>query len=164
MKRPAGFTLLEVAMTLAVLAILASLALPSLGLRHERQRLQYAAETLAGDIAEARFEAARRGQALHLQAHAGAPGCWAVTTAPDCTCDQAQACQVHRVSLEDHPGVRVVEGHALRLDPVGLADSTTAATLASPHGEQLRVDVSRMGRAHICVSASAAAWPRVPAC
>ena len=164
MKRSAGFTLLEMAITLAVLAILSSLALPSLGLRHERQRLQYAAETLASDIAEARFEAARRGQALHVQALVGTPGCWAVATAPDCGCDQKQACQVRRVALADHPGVRVVEGHALRLDPVGLADGADAATLESPHGERLRVQVTRMGRPHVCVSAGAAAWPRMPAC
>jgi type IV fimbrial biogenesis protein FimT len=64
-RRYAGLTLIELCAVLAVLALLSALALPSLGHRLDRQRLHAAAETLAADLADARFEAARRGQPLH---------------------------------------------------------------------------------------------------
>ena len=57
-----GFTLLELVITLAVLGILSTLAMPSLGSRVDRARLVGTAEMLAADIAEARFEAARLGR------------------------------------------------------------------------------------------------------
>ncbi|MBZ8144074.1 pilus assembly protein FimT, partial [Rubrivivax gelatinosus] len=81
-----GLTLLETMIALALLALLASLAAPSFGGAVERARLRYAAETLAADIADARLEAARRGQALHLDVHAGADWCWAIASQPGCGC------------------------------------------------------------------------------
>jgi type IV fimbrial biogenesis protein FimT len=158
-----GLTLLELAITLAVLAVLGALALPNITERLSRQRLQSAAEMLAADLTDARFEAARRGQALHVLAQEGTAWCWAVAAAPGCACDQAQACQVHRVRAADHPGVRLLEGHALVLDPAGTTPGGgTAAVFASPRGERLRVDVSALGRPRVC--ALQGAWPRLPAC
>ncbi len=162
LHRRAGLTLLELAITLAIVAVLGALAVPTLGLRMERQRLQHAAETLAGDIAETRFEAARRGQALHLLAHADAPWCWSVAVAPGCACGDPQPCQMQRVLAADFPGVRLLGDMDLRLDPGGNASLAQGATFETPHGERLRVDVSPLGRPRIC--AAAGAWPRLPSC
>ena len=52
-------------------AILGSLALPPFAARLSRERLSRAAETLSADISEARFQAARKGHALHLRSQAG---------------------------------------------------------------------------------------------
>jgi type IV fimbrial biogenesis protein FimT len=164
--RRRGLTLIEVAITLAVLAVLGALALPNMAERLSRQRLQTTAETLAADLADARFEAARRGLPLHVQAQVqtqdGTAWCWAVATAPGCGCDQAQACQIHRVRAADHPGVRLLEGHALVLDPAGAGAAGTAAVFASPRGEQLRVDLTPMGRPRVC--AQSGQWPRMSGC
>ncbi|MFO1286584.1 MAG: prepilin-type N-terminal cleavage/methylation domain-containing protein [Rubrivivax sp.] len=85
-----GLTLLELAVVLAVLAVLGALALPSMAARLRGERLQTAAEMLAADIADARHEAARRGQALHIEGRAADSGgpawCWSVATAPGCPC------------------------------------------------------------------------------
>ena len=107
LKYPAlsGFTLLELVVTLAVMAVLGTLALPSLGQRVDRARLAGAAEGLAADIAEARFEAARLGRSLHVQARDGTDWCWSVANAPGCGCAAAQACQLKTVQASDHPGV-----------------------------------------------------------
>lgn len=111
LKYPAlsGFTLLELVVTLAVMAVLGTLALPSLGQRVDRARLAGAAEGLAADIAEARFEAARLGRSLHVQARDGTDWCWSVANAPGCGCAAAQACQLKTVRASDHPGVRLLE-------------------------------------------------------
>ena len=72
----AGLTLLELAIAIAVMAILGSLALPPFAARLSRERLSRAAETLSADISEARFQAARKGHALHLRSQAGGDWCW----------------------------------------------------------------------------------------
>ncbi len=168
MRRPAfGFTMIEVGLALAVLAILATLALPDVGRRMERQRLQGAAQGLAADLAEARFEAARQGQSLYVEARA-APSrdsgwCWAVARSAGCDCAALQACQLHTVRSADWRGVRLVEGLAVTLDPGGTAAGRQqTALLESSRGEQLRVEVSALGRARVC--ASRGSWPSMPAC
>jgi type IV fimbrial biogenesis protein FimT len=150
----AGVTLLELAIVLAVLAVLGALAVPTLGARLERQRLSAAAQALAADLANARFEAAQRGQALHVQPSAGAPWCWAVGTQAACDCAQPQPCHLHRVPDTAHPGVRLVQASAVRLEPGGAAGTLAqVATFESRRGEQLRVLLLPMGRARICASA-----------
>lgn len=168
MRRAAfGFTIVEIGIALAVLAILATLALPEVGRRMERQRLHGAAQGLAADLAEARFEAARQGQTLFVEARAAHPGsggwCWAVARSAGCDCTALQACQVHTVRSADWRGVRLVEGLAVTLAPGGTAAGPQqTALLETARGEQLRVEVSALGRARVC--AQRGAWPGMPAC
>ncbi len=165
MKPRRGFTLIELAMALAVMAVLAALAVPSLGARLDRQRLQGAAETLAADLAEARFEAAKRGTTLFVESADAAEGnawCWAVATRAGCGCGQPQPCQVHATRSADHPGVRMATGMSVQLDPSGTAQSTQTATLEGAKGDRLRVELSTLGRPRIC--AEKGAWPRFPSC
>ncbi|HRD97202.1 MAG TPA: type IV pilin protein, partial [Rubrivivax sp.] len=96
-RRQAGLTLLEMAIAIAVLAILGSLALPPFAARVSRERLTRAAETLSADISQARFLAAREGRALHLRSQAGTDWCWSVSAATVCDCAQPQVCQIRRV-------------------------------------------------------------------
>jgi type IV fimbrial biogenesis protein FimT len=165
MKPRRGFTLIELAMALAVMAVLATLALPSLGARLDRQRLQGAAETLAADLAEARFEAAKRGTTLFVESADAAEGnawCWAVATQAGCNCGQPQACQLHATRSSDHPGVRMTGGLSVQLDPSGTALTAQSARLEGLKGDRLRVELSTLGRPRIC--AEKGSWPRLPAC
>jgi type IV fimbrial biogenesis protein FimT len=91
-RRLRGLTLLELVIALAVLGIMATLTLPALGSALQRHRLLAAAQTLAADLAEARFEAARSGQSLHLLARTGRDWCWAVGTQADCDCSTPLPC------------------------------------------------------------------------
>lgn len=150
-----GLTLLELLAALAVLAVLASLALPSMGAIAQRHRLAAAAEALAGDLMQARQEAARTGQALHLRAEllGGGRWCWSVSPRSDCGCDDEpglpRACALAQASTRSHPGVQLMQPLQLQLAPEGVA-AATLAELASADGQRLRVQVAALGRAHIC--------------
>lgn len=156
-----GLTLVELAIALALVAILSTLALPSMGRQIERHRLRAAAEALAGDLADARFEAARRGQSLHLGLRTDAQWCWAVTPTPGCDCASAQACQLKRVRADDYRGVRLVAGAPMQFDADGRVAAPMSATLESG-SERLRVEVGALGRARVCDPQGL--QPRVPRC
>ena len=157
-----GLTLLEISIALALLAVLGTLAVPSLGARLDQQRLYSAAEAMVADVNEARFEAARQGRALHLVMQAGDNWCWAVATQENCPCGQALACELRSAQQRDHAGVRLVAGQTLHLGANGRADTSSSATLESRRGSRLRVDVQLLGRPRVCTLSGSAA--RYPAC
>lgn len=169
--RTRGVTLIELMMGLAVLAVLSALALPAMGSRLERQRLAMAAETLAADLTEARFEAARRGLGMSMNAIAGPSGqswCWAVAPAngsappTDCACAQTRSCGHRSVAASDHPGVKMSQGRQVVLAADGSARAATAAVFESRSGDRLQVDMLALGRARIC--SPTAMVGRYPAC
>jgi len=148
-----GLTLLEVVIALAILAVIASLALPSLAGLAERARLRSAAETLAADLAEARYESARQRRVLRVDLSPGAGWCWVVATDAGCRCDAVEACRLKVVSFNDHAGIEMLEGHSARFDPRGIPDGAGGALFQSAHGERLRVDLMAVGRARVCTPA-----------
>ncbi len=161
-RRVRGLTLIELVIALAVLAVLGTLALPSLSSRLDRQRLDTAAETLVADINEARFEAARQGRAMHIVLQPGAAWCWAVASEAACPCGQAQACELRSARGADHAGVALVAGQTLHLQSTGQAEASGSALLESRGGEQLRVDMQTLGRARICAAKGTST--RYPTC
>jgi type IV fimbrial biogenesis protein FimT len=161
-RRRRGFTLIEVLVALAVRAVLATLALPSFGQRLARQRLVTTAEMLALDLGEARFEAARSGQALHLVFAAGPDWCYAVARAPGCDCRQDQACQVKVVRASDAPGVTLDAAQDAHFDPAALDAQGGGAVLSGMSGAQrLQIGLTPLGRPRLC---SPTGLPDYPAC
>jgi type IV fimbrial biogenesis protein FimT len=149
--RERGFNLLEVLTALAVLAVLTAMALPSVAHLVDRQRLHTAAETLAADLAEARFEAARRGQPLHLSFVTGAEWCWALASTPGCDCRGGPGCTLHAARGSQWPGIGLADSTDTVFDPTGTVHAATAvASFVSPRGERLRVVMSPLGRARVC--------------
>jgi type IV fimbrial biogenesis protein FimT len=151
----------------------------------ERQRLRAAAEHLAADLREARFEAGHRGQTLHLLSRSGAGWCWAVARESGCGCEPASAesprnalplaggpCLLSQRSQFDYPGVQLLQAQSVALSaggtgasaegPPGTAQAVQAALFEGRPGSRLRVDFSALGRARICAPAEPV--PGMPAC
>jgi type IV fimbrial biogenesis protein FimT len=170
-----GVTLIELMTSLAVLAVLAILALPSFSGTQQRHRLVAAAEALAGDLAEARFEAARSGQTLYVQSQGGAANnwCWSVASQSGCPCatsatsaEKAPGCRLKAVRAADHPGIQLLQPLQARLDAQGSAGTSVQTELSSAHGQRLRVELTALGRSRICVPEPVAGSPigRYPSC
>jgi type IV fimbrial biogenesis protein FimT len=146
-----GLTLIEIAVVVAVLAILTTMAVPTLGDRLARQRLASAGEELALDMAQARHEAAQAGQTLHLVFTPGTSWCYAVARSAGCGCASAQACQIKVVRGSDHPGVTLTSGSDASFDAAAVSLATGSAELLGVNGKHgLRVALSPLGRARLC--------------
>jgi type IV fimbrial biogenesis protein FimT len=151
-------TLLELMVALGILALLMSLALPSFGSLLARQRLKSAAEHLSFDMAELRFMAAQRGLPLHMHFRTGTDWCYALATAPGCSCQVVQSCQLKTVRAKDHPGVLLAEGQNLLFDAQpGAGARSGSAMLQGADGAQLRVGLTPLGRPAVCAPGAAVA-------
>jgi type IV fimbrial biogenesis protein FimT len=158
-----GLTLLELLVGLSVMGVLGALALPAVGARMERQRLVLAAETLAADLTEARFEAVRRAVPVTVTAQAGRQWCWSLhgsgalpshvmATAGGHAPSACPQPAMRHVSERAHPGVVMALGNSNRLQADGTAQAATVAVFESPRGERLRVDLLALGRSRICAA------------
>lgn len=161
--KPRGLTLVEMVTTLAVLAVVAAIALPTFAGVSERARLRQAAETLASDLGEARFEAARSGRTLHV-AIDGAPSgwCWSVAATPGCDCHVAATCQLKAEQAHRHGGIELLQAQPAAFQPEGLPAQRGGALFRSSRGEMLKVTVSALGRASVCSPGPQV--PGYPAC
>lgn len=159
-RRQQGLTLIEIAIALALLALLATLALPSFGSMLSRHRLAAAAEELAVDLAQARFIAAQSGQPMHVVFRPGPDWCYAVARAPGCDCRGTQACQLKTVRADDMPGVALVAAEDAGFDPAAVATTGGRASWQTRQGDDaLQVRLSGLGRAHVCTSSGLRGYP-----
>ena len=93
MDKQRGFTLLELLITVAVLAILATVAVPSMRSAAEKRRTIAAAEEIYSQLQLARSEAIARSQPVFMNIEDGAD--WAIGISDDPACDptdNAPAC------------------------------------------------------------------------
>ena len=147
-----GITLIECVITVAIVAALMSIALPSFGEAMARARLRAAAQDLALDLGNARLESVRQGAGLvYVSVRPGPSWCWAVGPVADADCHNPPAGTLHVARAEDYIGVTITRGVDTAFDGRDpLATAGFAAEFASQQGQQLRVQMTPLGRATIC--------------
>ncbi len=169
-----GLTLIELMVTIAVLAILAATALPSFRDSIERRRLIGAAETIYSELQYARSEAISRSSDVFVNfvRTSDTIWCFGISAASGCDCTvtdptSGSSCRLpiggtnvlKVVSSLDYPGVRMTETPAFsnpspntetRFEHVrGTAKAGTVVT-KSPGGREIRIKVSTLGRITMC--------------
>ena len=169
-RRNRGFSLIEAAVVVAVTAIVAAAAVPSLVSFIDGRRLDAAATALAADVQFVRTEAVARNVALRLSFH-DAPGgtCWVVHTglAAQCTCGVAPpaacsggALEIKTVVLDAADRVRVRANVAsIAFDPLhGTSTPTGTLRLVDTTGRTVHHVVNVMGRVRSCTPTGVPGW------
>lgn len=164
-----GLTLLELMVTLSVVAILLTVAVPSFIDLYDRYRLKGAVDTLYADLQFARSEAVRRNADLYLGFSAGSQWCYGLDSSSTCRCGTAGDCDIKVVSAGDYPAVTLsstnFSGDATSLKPrLGTVSAAGTVVFQTPQGKEARIIVSPLGRVRRCSPAGSANITDYPAC
>ena len=151
-----GVTLVELLITMAVLAIGLSLAAPSFTQQVANYRVRSAAESVVNGLNYARGEAIRRNTAVSFTLAGSGPG-WTVDRVDNATTLQSR-------SSGEQPGVIATSASStLTFKPTGFVDTSgswmTQLTLTSPvtNTDSRRIDVFGGGLIRVCDPAANAA-------
>ena len=179
-----GFMLVELLVTLAVLAILVTTAVPALTDLLDHQRLRATAQRIAADLRYARTEAIKR----HADMPIGvtfAPGrdwCYGISQQLPCDCrerdwhsrdacllDLAHERTLHTTSDDTRAQVEVLDARfssaqTTRFDPLRGTAQAGTVSLRSARGKRLDVRVSTLGRVRICAPDDTAGPAGYPPC
>jgi type IV fimbrial biogenesis protein FimT len=187
-----GFTLLELMITVAVLAILIALSAPSFSEYFEKARLRGAADDIVTLLASARGEAVKRNRDVRVN-FGGTTSAWclganaaanpansgdAIPAPVACDCTNAAQCTIggerYVVDASRYPNVSVGgAGTAFIFDrSLGtqhqIGSDTPAATAvtftSSPRSYRLRLNVSALGHSTVCVPSGSLAISGYKSC
>jgi type IV fimbrial biogenesis protein FimT len=160
-QRQGGLSLLELAIVVAIIAIVGATAVPSFTAAVDARRLDAAATHLAADLQFVRSEAIARNRPLRLSVRAGADAtCWIVHTGnpADCSCAAATAtCSggalaIKSVVLPNSERVAVTGNVAsIVFDPLhGTSTPTGTLRLTGAAGRAIHHVVNVLGRVRSC--------------
>ena len=163
----AGFTLIEGLVTIAVIGLLASIAIPAFTSFLDKYRLRGVTDILSGDLQWARMEAVRNNQKVYVNFSTGSNWCYGMNMNTTCSCATAGSCTLKQVSAADYKDVTLTSS-SFTTDPYfdpqrGLASSSGAATFQSLQGKQAEVTISLLGMLNVCTPTGAAS-AGYPAC
>jgi type IV fimbrial biogenesis protein FimT len=163
-----GFTVLELIITILVLAILVTVGIPSFTALLERHRLKGAVETLYTELQLARSVALRQNRPCYVDFNPGADWCYGLDDTAACDCASAGDCQVDGVEKV----VRATEYRGITLTSTtftgdgtgfnarnGTALGAGEALFQGPQGTTAKVVLSALGRARICSDAAILGYP-----
>lgn len=162
MLRSKGFTIIELMVTIAVLAILITIALPSFESMIEKKRIIGAAESIYSDLQFARSESVKRSRDVLLTVTSTASGgcaSWSITVTENSvplatTCGDA----FPFITLTSNNFTRTFDG--IR----GTVGSGETVAITSEKGLEIRVVLSRFGRVRSCSPAGVKHVGGYPSC
>jgi prepilin-type N-terminal cleavage/methylation domain-containing protein len=168
-----GFTLVELLITIVVIAILSSIAAPSFQSLLEKRRLIAATEGIYAHLQFARSEAVKFGLTanVNVSIKTGTPWCLGISNATaSCDCNTAGACVYGPAGVmernlvgSEFSNVTLTTNQAnAQLDGIRGGFGGTAGTItltSSPSSLSTRIVFSRLGRVKICSPSGIGGYP-----
>jgi type IV fimbrial biogenesis protein FimT len=150
--RSRGFTLLEAVVTVAVLAIILSAAIPSYASYLARQRLRHVAELLELDLRRARELSVNENRNIYVAFQSGPQWCWGLSRQAACGCATGQPrCELGSVGYQDYKGTLLQSGQSIAFQAgMGRALDWTRIGISNDRNQQLYLDLNPLGRPSIC--------------
>lgn len=184
LRDDSGFSLIELMVTVAVLAILVTTAVPAMQNFADKNRVIGASEAIYGQLQMARSEAVKQSADMVVVFTGGTPWCMGFSrntgTPCDCTLtdpEAADACSVVAdgtnrvlkvVSGANFTGVTMGDGAPAAVTFNGVRGTTDggdqSVPFASAHGKQMQVQVNALGRVRLCSPSGSGAVGGYPTC
>lgn len=152
-KRSSGFTLTELMVTVAIIGILASIAVPSFQDMIERNRLKEAVESLKSDLMFARTEAIKRSTSINVAVvENDSNWCYGVNDDDTiCACGTVDDCGIKAVAGSQFQGTTVGDDFSTSFNfRRGTAGNGTVVISSANYSAS--VIVSTRGRIRVCSS------------
>jgi prepilin-type N-terminal cleavage/methylation domain-containing protein len=160
-QKNVGFTLIEMMVTVAVAAILLTVAIPSFTQMIDKKRLESAAENLYADLQFARAEAIKRNKTIRVSFYAnGSTWCYGLKENVDCDCQEADSTESDFCEINDIPKIVssaefkdisiTSTASSFSFTPLRGTVDTGSTEFQSANNKKLRVVVSGFGRVRLC--------------
>jgi len=162
-KQGLGFTLTELMITIAIVGIVASMAVPSFQDMIERNRLKEAVEGLKSDLMFTRTEAIKRSQNIIINRVTGNNGAWfygmntIACDAAEGTVTESDYCSIKRVIGTAYSQTNLISHSGNTTFTFRRGTATAGNTCFSTTNYKLRVTVSNTGRITVCTNTGSAA-------
>jgi len=167
-KKVLGFTLVELMITIAVVGVLASMAVPSYSKMIERNKLKEVAQGLKSDLMFARAEAIKRSQDVTVSRNTGDNGAWCygLTTNASCDCTATPStCEIKTISGTGfaQTNIKTVFDADTTFD-FRRGTSANANTCFSTTNYTVKVTTNLVGRIMICTNNNSTALLGIDFC
>jgi len=162
-KKVLGFTLVELMVTIAIVGILASMAVPSFSKMIERNRLKEVAEGLKSDLMFARTESIKRNQNIFVNRVTGNNGTWfygfntSACDSSEATTTEADFCTAKRVLGSNYSQTNLISQSGPTTFSFRRGTANAGYTCFSTTNYRLRVKISNTGRITVCTNTGSAA-------
>jgi len=149
-----GVTLMQLLISLAIVAILAVLGIPSIIFLIENNRVKAAAENFYQQANYARSEAVKKRSNTYLVVKSGSIWCVGINSTNDCDCSVTKNCSSGNVDSTEFKNVTLstsgINNSNMMFDGLRGTTSGSGSATFTINSKAVTVDINSMGRVRIC--------------
>jgi type IV fimbrial biogenesis protein FimT len=154
MKMRNGFTAIELMVSLVIVTILVTIAVPFFSNLIASQKLKSVTLTFTQQINLMRSEAVRSHSDINLVLSTGNSWCYGFTKNSTCNCNVTNDCSLGSISSADFPNVSLatsgITGNKLTINGTRGLLSTGGTLTFAASSKNMQVVLNQMGNANIC--------------